>query len=115
MNTYIVAQLKYISKKHADNEDHDDEEDETDMTSHIQKICFATTSIKKLIELLEQYPFDDDIEFNITEEKLTKRFNQVRKYRKPDDMDAIFEEIGIYYEDDIAQYFIVAIEVPTLL
>lgn len=114
MYTYIVAKVKYISKTHADNEDHEEEDDEIVMTSHIQKICFVTNNLKTVVEKVKDYPFDDPIEFDITENELHRYFDQSRRYLKDDDMDPIYQEIGIYYKHHIAQYFICLIQVPTL-
>ncbi len=108
MYTYIVAKVKYSSRNHANNEYEDDE------TSHIQKICFVTNDVKKILETIKIYPFEDDIYFNISEQELTRYFDEARQYIIDDKMDPIYQEIGVYYEDNVAQYFICVIQIPSL-
>lgn len=112
MDTYIVAKVTYINSAHLEDRDMDSDDDETNMKSHIQEICFATDSIPKIFELITKYPFGDNIDFEIfrqTPEKLESHFNHMRIHGS--DTDTYSEEIGAYFEDGVAKYFIVVYSV----
>ena len=112
MYTYIVVKVKYINSAHLEDRDMDSDDDETDITHCIQEIYFSTSNISTIFEKLNDIPFGDPAQFNKSEEEVVKRYEQLRKHRP--DMESIVQEIGVYYEDYIAKYFICIIQVPTL-
>lgn len=109
---YLLVKLMYINSAHAEDRDMDSDDDETDMTHRIQEIYFSTQNISTIFEKLNDVPFGEAVNFDKSEEKVVKRFEQLRKYRP--DMESIVQEIGICFEDRIAKYFICIVQVPTL-
>jgi hypothetical protein len=114
MYSYIVAKVKYINPAHADGRDMDSDDDETDMVSSIQELYFASDSIEKIFETLKIYPFGDDIDFetfNRNAKKTKERFDLLERLSK-DDKEVFSEELGAYFEDGVAEYFIMLYAVP---
>ncbi len=110
--TYLLVKLSYISSAHAEDRDVDSDDDESDMVSSIKTIYFNTSNISTIFKKLKDVPFGDPINFKVDEEKAVKLFEERRNYSN--DIDSITEEIGIYYEDRIAKYFICIVQVPNL-
>lgn len=109
---YLLVKLSYINSAHAEDRDMTDDDDETEMVYHIQEIYFSTPNISTIFQKLKDVPFGDPVEFKISEEKVVKRFEEQRKFRK--DTENITNEIGIYFKKHIAEYFICIIQVPVM-
>jgi hypothetical protein len=109
---YLLVRLSYINLAHAEDRDMESDDDETVMVTNIQKIYFSTPNISTIFEKLNDVPFGDSVHFDKTEEKVVKRFEEQRKYSK--DMETITQEIGVYFENHVAKYFICIAQVPVI-
>lgn len=109
---YLLVKLNYINSAHAEDRDMESD-DETEMVSHIQEIYFSTPNISTIFRKINDVPFEDNIEFNVTEEQIIKRFEQRSKFCK-DKIYPITEEIGTYFKNHVAQYFICIIQLPVM-
>jgi len=111
--TYLLAKVAYINSAHAQDRDMDSDDDEIIVEPHIQKIYFATPNLSTIFQKINDVPYGDPVEFRYSEESITSCFERRRRLIKTIKA-SIPEEIGVYYKDHVAQYFICIIEVPVL-